>query len=66
VFSFILDKVGVSESQSSGLSFLRKPTGGSACRTETGANEMEYLIAGLISLALCAYLLYALLRPEKF
>jgi len=27
---------------------------------------MEYLLAGLISLALCVYLLYALLRPEKF
>jgi len=27
---------------------------------------MEYLIAGLISVALCVYLLYALLRPEKF
>jgi len=27
---------------------------------------MEYLIAGLISVALCVYLLYALLKPEKF
>jgi len=27
---------------------------------------MDYLIAGVISLALCVYLLYALLRPEKF
>jgi len=27
---------------------------------------MEYLIAGLISLALGVYLLFALLRPEKF
>jgi len=27
---------------------------------------MEYLIAGVISVALCVYLLYALLRPEKF
>jgi K+-transporting ATPase KdpF subunit len=27
---------------------------------------MEYTIAGLISVALCVYLLYALLRPEKF
>jgi K+-transporting ATPase KdpF subunit len=27
---------------------------------------MEYVIAGLISVALCVYLLYALLRPEKF
>jgi K+-transporting ATPase KdpF subunit len=27
---------------------------------------MDYLIAGLISLALGVYLLYALLKPEKF
>jgi len=27
---------------------------------------MDYVIAGLISLALGVYLLYALLRPEKF
>jgi len=27
---------------------------------------MEYVIAGVISLALCVYLLYALLRPERF
>jgi len=27
---------------------------------------MEYFVAGLISAALCVYLLYALLRPEKF
>jgi len=27
---------------------------------------MEYLFAGLISLGLCVYLLYALLKPEKF
>jgi K+-transporting ATPase KdpF subunit len=29
-------------------------------------NNMEYLVAGLISLALGVYLLIALLRPEKF
>jgi K+-transporting ATPase KdpF subunit len=28
--------------------------------------NVEYLIAGLIALALLAYLMYALLRPEKF
>jgi K+-transporting ATPase KdpF subunit len=28
--------------------------------------HMDYLIAGLISLALGIYLLYALLKPEKF
>jgi K+-transporting ATPase KdpF subunit len=28
--------------------------------------DMEYVIAGLISVALGVYLLYALLRPEKF
>jgi len=27
---------------------------------------MEYAIAGFVSLALGVYLLYALLRPEKF
>jgi K+-transporting ATPase KdpF subunit len=27
---------------------------------------MEYLIAGAVALALGAYLLYALLRPERF
>jgi len=27
---------------------------------------MDYLIAGVISLALAVYLVYALLRPEKF
>jgi len=27
---------------------------------------MDYLIAGVISLGLCVYLLYALLKPEKF
>jgi len=27
---------------------------------------MDYLFAGLISLALGVYLLYALLKPEKF
>jgi len=27
---------------------------------------MEYFIAGLISLAIGVYLLYALLKPEKF
>jgi len=27
---------------------------------------MEYFIAGIISLATGVYLLYALLRPEKF
>jgi len=27
---------------------------------------MDYLIAGLVSLALAVYLVYALLRPEKF
>jgi K+-transporting ATPase KdpF subunit len=34
----------------------------------TGFEEltMEYTIAGLIALALGAYVLYALLRPEKF
>jgi K+-transporting ATPase KdpF subunit len=34
----------------------------SGCR----GRNMDYLIAGLISLALGVYLLYALLKPEKF
>jgi K+-transporting ATPase KdpF subunit len=29
-------------------------------------DAMQYAIAGLIATALCIYLLYALLRPEKF
>lgn len=28
--------------------------------------SLEYIISGLIALALIAYLVYALLRPEKF
>jgi K+-transporting ATPase KdpF subunit len=28
--------------------------------------SLEYLISGLIALALLVYLLYALLKPEKF
>jgi K+-transporting ATPase KdpF subunit len=35
-------------------------------RTAVKEGNMDYLIAGLISLALGVYLLYALLRPEKF
>jgi K+-transporting ATPase KdpF subunit len=31
-----------------------------------GSEVMEYLIAGAISLALGVYLMYALLKPEKF
>jgi len=27
---------------------------------------MDYVISGVISLGLCVYLLYALLKPEKF
>jgi len=27
---------------------------------------MEYAVAGLIATVLCIYLLYALVRPEKF
>jgi len=27
---------------------------------------MDYMIAGVVSLALAVYLVYALLRPEKF
>jgi K+-transporting ATPase KdpF subunit len=40
---------------------LRPPLSGGIAE-----KNMEYLIAGLISLALGVYLLYALLKPEKF
>jgi K+-transporting ATPase KdpF subunit len=35
-------------------------------RQALGADSMDYIIAGITSLALFAYLIYALLRPEKF
>jgi K+-transporting ATPase KdpF subunit len=35
-------------------------------RQALGANSMDYLIAGVASLGLFVYLIYALLRPEKF
>jgi K+-transporting ATPase KdpF subunit len=28
--------------------------------------NLEYVVSGLIALALLAYLMYALIRPEKF
>jgi K+-transporting ATPase KdpF subunit len=28
--------------------------------------SLEYWLSGLIALALCAYLFYALVRPERF
>ena len=28
--------------------------------------SMEYLLGGLVSVAICVYLLYALLKPERF
>lgn len=28
--------------------------------------SFEYLLSGAIAVALCAYLFYALLRPERF
>jgi len=28
--------------------------------------NMEYIVAGLTAVALCVYVLYALLKPEKF
>jgi K+-transporting ATPase KdpF subunit len=34
--------------------------------SDSRRKHMDYLIAGVISLALCVYLLYALLKPEKF
>jgi K+-transporting ATPase KdpF subunit len=39
---------------------------GPGLRKTLKEKNMDYLIAGLISLALGIYLLYALLKPEKF
>jgi K+-transporting ATPase KdpF subunit len=33
---------------------------------DNGETIMDYIIAGLASLGIFAYLIYALLRPEKF
>jgi K+-transporting ATPase KdpF subunit len=46
--------------------FLNRDRKGAALRIEVKRGNMDYLIAGLISLALGVYLLYALLKPEKF
>jgi K+-transporting ATPase KdpF subunit len=35
-------------------------------RQALGEFEMDYIVAGIASLGLFAYLIYALLRPEKF
>jgi len=35
-------------------------------RQAVGDNRMDYIIAGIASLGLFIYLIYALLRPEKF
>jgi K+-transporting ATPase KdpF subunit len=35
-------------------------------RQALGENSMDYIIAGIASLGLFIYLVYALLRPEKF
>jgi K+-transporting ATPase KdpF subunit len=35
-------------------------------RQALGETFMDYIIAGLASLGLFVYLIYALLRPEKF
>jgi K+-transporting ATPase KdpF subunit len=37
-----------------------------ACRLTKDKLTMEYLLAGVIALGLFIYLIYALLRPEKF
>ena len=40
-----------------------------ASRIQSGAGKeetMDFIIAGIVSLGLFVYLLYALLRPEKF
>jgi K+-transporting ATPase KdpF subunit len=43
-----------------------RPATGFERQALKGIEVMDYLIAGVISLALGVYLLYALLRPEKF
>jgi K+-transporting ATPase KdpF subunit len=35
-------------------------------RQALGENVMDYMIAGIAALGLFVYLVYALLRPEKF
>jgi K+-transporting ATPase KdpF subunit len=35
-------------------------------RQAVGGNKMDYVIAGIVSLGLFVYLVYALLRPERF
>jgi K+-transporting ATPase KdpF subunit len=35
-------------------------------RQAVGENFMDYIIAGVTSIVLFVYLIYALLRPEKF
>jgi len=35
-------------------------------RQALGENSMDYIIAGVASVGLFVYLVYALLRPEKF
>ena len=37
-----------------------------ACDKLVGRRNMDYIIAGIASLGLFIYLIYALLRPEKF
>jgi K+-transporting ATPase KdpF subunit len=39
---------------------------GSCLRPPLKESKMENLLAALVSLAIAIYLLYALLRPEKF
>jgi len=34
--------------------------------SERGSMNLEYLVSGVITVALLVYLTYALLRPEKF
>jgi K+-transporting ATPase KdpF subunit len=35
-------------------------------RQAVGEDEMDYVIAGVVALGLFVYLVYALLRPERF
>jgi K+-transporting ATPase KdpF subunit len=35
-------------------------------RTQKGSTAMDYIIAGIASVLLFVYLIYALLKPERF
>jgi len=48
------------------LVFRGRLVDGAGLREALGVEAMDYIVAGIVSLALCVYLLYALLKPENF